>query len=201
MQTKNNVCQECSRTQERNDILTKVSHQENVKIALLSPIWRQNTENLAIFLAWLSLQSLAAKHNRCKFWAMENFWKSAGETCLSGVTGASNFSDTFQIVFSDPFPHFSNHFLIDFRLFGGNFVLSRAALTNFRASTRLLFSPYFQSAFQKSGCAREAAKVKVSCTTDVCPCFPAFSALSGTTALPQAAFCTRRSSSLSMQAL
>ena len=75
------------------------------------------------FLAWPSLQSLTGEKRLylCKFWAVKTFWKSAGETILSGLRGAKHFSVAFRIVFRIFFRVLQTVFRIDLKVFRGQF--------------------------------------------------------------------------------
>ena len=74
-------------------------------------------------LVWLPLRSLAVKKKTffcCKFWAVKNQLKSAGEIFSSGLRGAKTFSVAFRIVFRIFFfLRFSNRFSYRFKSFSG----------------------------------------------------------------------------------
>ena len=118
----------CARGTTRYFLHSFPSHGPPVVQSYQSRFFFQKSPRL--FFVWPPLQSLAVKKTfLCKFWAVQNFQKSASEKFSSGLRGALNCSVTFWIVFRIFFSRFSNHFSC--QLFSGAVSFCRrAALTN-----------------------------------------------------------------------
>ena len=98
---------------------------------------RENNPPGVVFSVATPAEPHGEKNNSwCKVWAVENFWKSAGEKVLSGVRGAYNFRTRFGSFFA-----FSNHFSYQFKFFSGAIsVCRRAALFFSRIRLRRLLA-------------------------------------------------------------
>ena len=74
-------------------------------------------------VTWLHLQSRGEMKLCADVWAVNNFWRSAGEKFLSGVRGASNLQTRFGSFFWILVRAIQTILRIDLRYFGSNFVL------------------------------------------------------------------------------